>query len=376
MRVLWIIDGLGPGGAENMMPTLLKQLCERGVESRVCVLQVKAGNPLAEEVERLGIQVDVLNVARLRSPGNLPRLIRYVRQYQPDIIHTQLEASDIFGTLVAKILGIPTLTTLHTLDVKPKTKRSYWRNLIRWRILNSFCDQIIAVSEITRQHYVALGLRPEKIITLYNGVDMQRFIPFGRSEAKTRRVLDVPDDSIVMVTVAVLREAKGIQYMLQAMPAILKKFPNAYYVVVGDGAYGDPLKALVASLSIEGRVLFLGHRSDIPAILAESDLFVFPTLMDALPTVLLEAMAVGKPIVSSRVGGIPEILEHEVNALLIRPATPAELSDSCIRVLSDRDLKQRLSASARNAVEERFDVRKQAGILVDTYGRLASEHAN
>lgn len=376
MRVLWIIDGLGPGGAENMMPTLLKQLCEAGVESRVCALQEKGGNPLAEEVKKLGIQVDVINVARLRSPGNLPRLIRYIRQYQPDIIHTQLEASDIFGTLAAKILGIPSLTTLHTLDVKPKTKRSFWRNLIRWKILNRFCDQIIAVSEITRHHYIALGIRPEKIITVHNGIDMHHFMPFRRPLAKERRELNVPEGSIVLVTVAVLRQPKGIQYMLKALPAILKRFPNVYYVVAGDGTYGDPLKALAASLGVEGRVVFLGHRSDIPAILAESDLFVFPTLMDAFPTVLLEAMAVGIPIVSSAVGGIPEILENEVNALLIQPANPVELNASCIRVLSDHDLARRLSASALQVVEERFDVRKQAGILADIYGHLTSEHAN
>lgn len=376
MRVLWIIDGLGPGGAENMMPTLLKQLCECGVESRVCVLQVKRGNPVAEEVRKLGVQVDVINIAHLRALGNLPRIIRYIRQYRPDIVHTQLEASDIFGTLAAKILGIPTMTTLHTLDVKPRTKRSYWRNLMRWKILNSFCDQIIAVSEITRQHYTTLGIRAEKILTLYNGVDINRFVPFRHPSSKKRSVLDVPENGIVILTVAVLREAKGIQYMLKTMPVILEKFPNAYYVIAGDGTYRDALKGLAYSMGVENRVVFLGHRSDIPEILGESDLFVFPTLMDALPTVLLEAMAVGVPIVSSEVGGIPEILENEIDGLLIQPASPADLAESCIRLLSDHELAGRLSVSALKVAEERFDVRKQAGTLVNIYDRLVSAHAN
>lgn len=247
---------------------------------------------------------------------------------------------------------------------------------MRWKILNSFCNQIIAVSEITRQHYTTLGIRAEKILTLYNGVDINRFVPFRHPLSKKRSVLDVPENGIVILTVAVLREAKGIQYMLKTMPVILEKFPNAYYVIAGDGAYGDTLKALAHSMGVENRVIFLGHRSDIPEILGESDLFVFPTLMDALPTVLLEAMAVGVPIVSSEVGGIPEILKNEIDGLLIQPANPADLAESCIRLLSDHELAGRLSVSALRVAEERFDVRKQAGTLVNIYDRLVSAHAN
>src|SRR5262249_5396478 len=149
----------------------------------------------------------------------------------PDIIHTQLEASDIFGTIAAKIRGIPSVSTLHTLDVKSKIKRSYWRNLIRRKILDSFSSQVIAVSEVTRQHYISLGIRSEKITTLYNGVDLSRFIGFRHNGVREKSLLNIPDDCIVILTVAVLREAKGIQYMLNALPAILAKFPRVCYVI-------------------------------------------------------------------------------------------------------------------------------------------------
>jgi glycosyltransferase involved in cell wall biosynthesis len=376
MRVLWIIDGLGRGGAENMMPPLLKQLNERGIESRVCVLQVKKDSSITNEIERLGIQVDVVNVTRLRNPTNLVTILRYVRQYRPDIIHTQLEESDIFGTIAAKIMNIPSITTLHTLEVVPKTDRSYWRNLIRWNLLGLFCSQIIAVSEITRQHYISMGIKRNKIITLYNGVDLNRFMGFRENPPQKKSIFGLPNDSIVLSTVAVLREAKGLQFMLEAIPEILNKIPDLYYVIAGDGEYREALQQKLKYLRLDDRVKFLGYRSDIPQILAASDLFVFPSLIDALPTVLLEAMAVGKPIVSSNVGGIPEILENGVNGLLVPPASSTYLVGACIQVLTDSGFASRLAANAIQVVQQRFDIRKQAGSLVDLYDRMVLGNAN
>lgn len=376
MRVLWMIDGLGPGGAENMMPPLLRQLNEKGIESRVCVLQVRKGNPIADEIRKLGIQVDVVQMANLRDFGSLPGLLKYVREYRPDLIHTQLEASDIFGTLISKILHIPSVTTLHTLDVKPKLKRSYWRNLIRRKILSSFSTRIVTVSDITRKHYTDLGIRKNKMITLYNGINLDRFGYFRKNRANKASIFGIPADSMVVTTVAVLREAKGIQYMLNALPLILSRLPNLYYVIAGDGDYRGSLENIARSRGLERHVKFLGHRSDIPEILSATDLFVFPTLTDALPTVLFEAMAVGVPIVSAGVGGVPEILTHDLTGLLVPPADAEALAEACLRVLTDGNLACRFSASAVETVEDRFDVRKQAGNLFNLYQQLVPDHAS
>ena len=133
--VIWMIDGLGPGGAEQLMPTILKHLMQTGLNLRVCALQVKHGNPIGSELERLGLPIDLILIPNLRHPLNLFRILRYLKLHNPELLHTQLEFSDILGTIAAKILRIPTVSTLHTLDVSEETGTATWRLKLRWLIL-------------------------------------------------------------------------------------------------------------------------------------------------------------------------------------------------------------------------------------------------
>jgi glycosyltransferase involved in cell wall biosynthesis len=376
MNVLWIIDSLGPGGAESLMVPLLKSLKEQGVESRVCVLHIRDGNPTADELQKLGIAVDLVLVKNLRNPFDLFRLVKYIRQYRPNIIHTQLETSDVLGTIAAWLLKIPSVSTIHTLEQPSKRMKKSWRNYLRWNCLSLFSRRVVVVSEVARQHYIQLGYRSEKLLTLYNGIDLKKFNCAGQTDIDKWSILELPNDSVVLVSVAVLREPKGIQYMLQAMPDLLAKVPNMYYVVVGDGQYRATLESLAESLGIKSQVLFMSFRSDIPEILAASDLFVHPTLADALPTVLFEAMAVGVPIIASQVGGVPEILEHDVNGLLVPPANSSSLVDACLRILSDKGLAGRLASIARDTVVRRFDVNQQARNLTQLYQQMAVTYEN
>ena len=373
LKVLWIIDSLGPGGAEGLMFHLMKNINGSMVTARVCVLRVRDGNPIAAELKKIGVPVDLVCIKNLRDLSGFKNLVAYIRTHKPDVIHTQLEASDVFGTLAAKLLRIPSISTVHTLDVPSKKRRTYWRNLVRWIILRVLSRRVIAVSKITRQLYIELGVHKEKLITLYNGIDLSLFTTNETKSARKKDILHLPSGSIVITTVAVLREPKGIQFMLMALPDILKVIPNAFYVIVGDGGYRESLERLAKTLGIQDRVAFLGHRTDVPAILSASDLFVFPTLQDALPTVLFEAMAAGLPIVASEVGGVPEILQNEQTGILIPPADPSRLVDACLRLLRDEELSDRIRISARKIVKERFNIRKQAESLSNLYSQVVLE---
>jgi len=370
MNVLWIIDSLGPGGAESLMPPLLRNFDRAVINPRVCVLQVRNGNPVANELIKIGVPVDLMPVKNLRDFSGFRRLLAYIKEHKPDIIHTQLETSDIFGTLAAKYLGIPSVSTAHTLDIPSRMRRTYWRNLLRWTILRLFSKHVIVVSDMTRNIYRKLGFGNAKLITLYNGIDLGIFQPNGAKRQDLRKTLPLPADGIVLITVAVLREQKGLQYMLKALPDIMNDLPDTFYVIVGDGSYRKKLEELSRSLGIDDRVVFLGHRTDIPFLLAASDMFVFPTLQDALPTALFEAMAVGLPIVASEVGGVPEILHHGEDGLLVPPADPSKLTESCLCLLRDKALSARLGLSARKTVEERFDIRIQVQKLSNLYKQV------
>jgi glycosyltransferase involved in cell wall biosynthesis len=376
--IIWMIDGLGPGGAEQLLPATLKSLKDAGLNIRVCALGIKNGNPIASDLERLGLPVDLVLVPNLRQPLNLLHIWRYLRLHKPQLLHTQLAFADILGTLTAKILRLPTVSTLHTLDMSNKKGSSNWRLKLRWFILRHFTDQVIAVSEKTRLHHIqTAGLPAAKLITLYNGIELSHFASTGAEQrARTKQALNLPETGKIITTVAVLREPKGIQFMLQALPAILQKIADAHYLIIGDGAYKTPLLEQVKTLGLQESVTFAGHRTDIPALLDCTDLFVLPTLVDALPTVLIETLAAEKPIVASNVGGIPEIVENGVNGLLVPPREPLELAKACIKVLENRDLANEFIMAGREKVQQQFDVQVQSRKLIKIYEEILANHGN
>lgn len=371
-RIIWLIDSLGLGGAERLLVTYLQHLTLTSFDLRVCALQIRNGNPIAAEIRRLGVPVDFIPLRHLRDVAGLPRLVRYLRQQQADLLHTQLEFADTMGSIAAKIRGVPAVATLHTLHNPPKGTRSYWRDRLKWWSLRHCCDRVIAVSEGARQHYIRLGrLTPEKVTTLYNGIDLSCFTPQGQAErAAKRQDFEIPADAPLIITVAVLRSLKGIQYLIEAMPAILQTVPTARYLVVGSGPHEAELKRLAQTYGVAERVIFSGARQDIPDLLAMSDLFVLPTLTEALPTVLAEAMAARKPIVASKVGGVPEMIEHGANGFLIPPADPARLAEACIQLLQNPSQAQAMADTGWQIVQRRFNIQQQAHVLGHLYQEL------
>ena len=372
--IVWMIDSLGPGGAEQLMPTILKKLKQSGFNIRICALQIRAGNPIASELERLGLPVDLIPISNLRQPFNLIHILRYLRFHRPQLLHTQLEFADILGTVAAKILGIPCVSTVHTLDVFPEKKTAWGRMKLRWFLLGTFCDRVIAVSEKTRLHYVQSGGLPrDKVITLYNGVDISRFKNMDATQtAKLKQALQLPLHGKIIITVAVLREPKGIQFMIRALPTIIEQCPDVHYLIVGDGVHRPALSDLVAALAIKNHVTFAGHRTDIPELLGCCDIFVLPTLKDALPTVVIEALAAEKPIIASDVGGVPEIIENGVNGLLVEPGDPSKLTEACLRLLKDTELTKHIILAGSETVQKRFNIDLQIEQLSRMYEELTS----
>jgi glycosyltransferase involved in cell wall biosynthesis len=157
--------------------------------------------------------------------------------------------------------------------------------------------------------------------------------------------------------------------MIEAMPMILTAVPDAKYIIVGDGAYGDTLKQAAQEMAGES-IIFTGTRQDIPELLAASDLFVLPTLQDALPTVLIEAMAAGKPIVASNVGGVPEIVDDGTTGLLVPAAEPEALAQASIQLLQDRDRRKEMGQTGQAVASQRFDIHTQVKRLGDMYEEL------
>jgi len=294
---------------------------------------------------------------------------------RPAVLHTQLEFADTLGCTAAKMLGIPTVSTLHTADAPQKGEKSYRRLKLRWWILRHIATRVIAVSEGTRRHHLRVGkLPPEKVVTLHNGIDLSRFTPIPPAEtAALRASLGIPAGAPLLITVAVLRPPKGIQFLLEALPDILKVVPETRYLIVGDGDHREKLKSIAAEKGVSDRVIFAGSRRDIPPLLAAADIFVLPTLTEALPTVLAEAMAAEKPIVAGDVGGVPEMVDDGRNGLLVPPADPRALTDACVKLLENPERAREMGRTGRKIVAERFDIRRQVRRLEELYLDVCGE---
>ncbi|HSA99603.1 MAG TPA: glycosyltransferase [Anaerolineales bacterium] len=369
-RIAYVIDGLGMGGAERLMVPILKHLNRDDFDASVCALQSKDGNPLAEEIRGLGIPVECLDIKHLRDWNALPRLTSYLRDIRADLVHTQLEFANILGNISAKYLHLPSVCTIHVmpaLDVKTKSKL---HQRVEWFALRYFCERVISVSEEARQYHLAIsGASPSQVTTIYNGIDLSGFVSMDRirERAAVRAELGIPTDASVLTTVAVLRPQKGIQFMIRALPAVLASHPNTYYLVVGDGSHRDALRAEVQKAGLNDRVIFAGMRRDVARLLAASDIFVLPTLTEALPTVLAEAMAANLPIVASRVGGVPEMVTDGQNGCLVEPEDLDGLVSACSQLLGQYELQRAMGAEGWKTVDQKFNIERQVDKLEELY---------
>lgn len=372
-RVVYLIDSLGWGGAERLLLQYLPHLQANGFDPVVAVMHERSGNPVADEIRRFGIPVDTVPVERLRDVTAIPRIARYLRRRGADIVHTQLEFADALGTVAARLVGIPAVSTLHTVSEPERWGRAWWRNRLGDLVLGSLSGAIISVSDEARRHYEAHRPYPRRrLVTVRNGIDLTAFERVEGDGEAVRAELGIAADARVIATVAVLRPDKGLQHMVRAMPEIGARHPEAVYLVVGDGDHRAELEREVARQGVAGRVLFAGSRTDVPRILSACEVFVLPTLQDALPTVLAEAAAAGVPIVASRVGGVPEMCIDGRNGILVPPADQHALAGACCRLLGDGPSAERMGREGRVVARERFDIAAQAARLTDVYRRVMS----
>ncbi len=369
-RIVYVIDGLSMGGAERLMVPILKHLSRIDFEPHVCALQSKDGNPMAEEIRSLGIRVDCLDIKRLRDLNVLPKLTGYLKDIDADLVHTQLEFANILGNVSAKLIRLPSVCTIHVLpSLEVKTKSKFHQKL-EWFVLRHFCDQVISVSEEARQYHLDIsGAAPDQVTTIYNGIDLSHFASLDRQRERTevRAELGIPADAKLLTTVAVLRPLKGIQFMIRALPGILASHPDIYYLIIGNGTHHEALMEEVRKADVGKQVIFAGMRKDVPRLLAASDIFVLPTLTEALPTVLAEAMAARLPIVASRVGGIPEMVIDEQNGCLVEAEDVDALASACNHLLGDAGKRTSMGAKGWEIVQRKFSIQRQVEELKQLY---------
>lgn len=379
LRVHILIDSLTWGGAEMLLGDLAASAPSAGIELSVGYLADVDGSPAAMGLRRHGIEPQLVPVRRMLEPGALPRLRRHLLRVDPQIVHTHLTLADMLGTLAARSLGIPAVSTIHLMaqpsieQVSATGVRAAARTRLAAFIRRHAAVRVISVSEAAREAYLGTGWdTPQRVLTVHNGVAC---VARPEDGARVRAELGLAPDAFVVSIITVLRPGKGHDLAIEAVRRLLPRFPSLRLVILGDGPAREEIGRLAESLG--PAVVQTGHRDDVMSVLAATDVLLHPTLMDAFPTALLEAGAAGVPVVASHVGGIPEIVTDGDTGLLVdAPASTEAIVLALGRLLADRDECARLGQNARARFDAEFTAARWAQRLRALYQAILPERAS
>ncbi len=359
LRIAMMIETDGPGGAEVMLIQLAEELRRRG-HVVTPVGPARGQGWLSGRLRSLGFDRRTFNLRRTLDPLCALELARMLRELRVDVVHSHEFTMAVYGGAAASWLGVPHVVTMHGNE----SVMDAWRRrlALRWSWKRS--RAYVAVSSHTRAEMeTRLGLPDGAIHVIPNGVPIRP----GEREL-TRRKLGVEDDDVLILTVGNLRRRKGHAVLLNALAELQRAGCAAPWqlAIAGDGRQRENLTRLTAELGITDRVQLLGHRDDIPDLQAAADIYAMPSYWEGMPLAILEAMIVGKSIVASRVGGIPEMLREGDSGLLVPAGDPRELAGALRQLIEDPARRERLGTAARSHAEAEFHV----AVMADRYEHL------
>ena len=311
---------------------------------------------LADTIEEYGWPVQALNTPEGLRPDLALRLANVFRRWKADVVHTHDLKPLVYTAAARKITRVQRWVHTWHGKILRDSKRERWL----FDKLGGLPDHIVAVSEDAAKLLIREGAPPAKVQTIWNGIDTSRFAYSG------------PNRDGNLITVARLSPEKDVQNLIRAM-AIVKQNGNGVALEVG--GYGEclpELQQLTEQLSLQGSVQFLGKVDDVPTVLARSKVFVLPSKTEGISLTLLEAAARGLPIVATRVGGNPEVVQDGVTGLLVPAESPQEMASAILQLSHDAATCQRMGKAGRNRVEQCFDIRRMVRTYEDLYCRNVS----
>lgn len=360
-----VIDSLGVGGAEQALALLARNLDRDRYGCRVFAL--RGLGPLAGDLRERDLLVNYAVPAGL--PAQLAGLWRFLRSERPTIVHTHLNYSDLLVGPLARAAGVPVVLSYKASILRTHSGRQRMYDRMT-RVACTFNDMVVVLSEALRQYIVSRRIVPDrKVRVIHYGVELEPTQTMLRRED-----LGLRSGPIVLVA-ARLEPRKDHATFFSAAQLLHSARPDTQFLLAGDGdpTYRAELERLAAPLGSAAR--FLGSRGDVPALMDLADLVVLSSRTEGLGLVLLEAMGARRPVVATRVGGVPEIVVDGVTGLLVEAGAPDLLADAMLKVLGDPSLSARMGQAGRERVENEFTVARMAAKMSAVYEELLSRHA-
>lgn len=295
-----------------------------------------------------GISIPARRI-RIRNSGDLRRMLKIIKVLKKDCIDIIIanHGREYWPAAVAaKVAGVKIIFVRHQTDRLKVTTR--------W-LVNRFVDKVIAVSGAVKDSLIISGIAPEKIETIHNSIVLSRFNPSVIDRDSVRKELGINEKDIVVGSVGKLHIGKGVFDLFSAFRLLSAKYPGLKLLYVGDGPDRGGLEMEAQRLPVKERVVFTGVRQDIERLYAAMDIFVIPSSCDeAFGMVLIEAMAMRKPVIATSVGGLPEIVTNELNGLLVPPKDPGAIAHAISRYIDNAEFSRQIAAEGRKLVEHKF----------------------
>lgn len=379
MKVLEIRQMLRYGNLGRLIVRTADQLQQRGFavdvlllynRNRARLLGVDAltlpeRHPLLADAGERGVRAWQTMDNGPFSLGPLLSIWRTVRRERYDVLHTHDLKSNVFGLLVGRVLGRPVVATAHGYP-RAILRNDVYRWLDLWAL--RLCRHVVCVSAGLRRELAAAGLDERRMTVVYNGVDVAGVEQAAASVQPTlRHDLGLPAGAPIIMAVGRLSREKGHAYLLRAARRVLEQAPDARVVIAGDGPLRDALQSEARRLGLGDRVFFLGFQAGAQALMAQCDILVNPSLGEALGNAVLEAMALGKPVIGAAAGGMPEVIADGETGLIVPPADVDALAAAILRLLANPATAHVMGQRARARVQQMFTIERMTSGLAQVF---------
>jgi len=359
-KVLQLVESLDAiGGMERVVAQIAAHLNKE--EFEVEIWCVHRGGRFAEELRKQGLVLRVLNISNYYNPWNVLKLALEMKRAQADIVHTHMYFASTIGRIAGKIAGVKVLIN----HVHSSYSHYSARNLFIERLLSRISNKIICVSNHTKDFVITREkIDPSKVELIYNGISP---VPVC-SKQEARQLFDVAPNELIIITVANLHENKGHKILLKALSLLKIQEKEVKCWIVGQGPLEEELKEYVRQLNLDSKIIFWGERKDVPQLLSASDIFILASIQrEGLSISVLEAMAYRVPVIATRVGGIPEVIEDRVNGLLITPHDPAALAGAIEELAISQEKRLQYAQAGGIKFKEQFESKNMISSIEKLY---------
>ena len=333
------------------------------------------GYMLDGEFFKEGISVYTISTSRKIAPFSIVKgffqIYRLIKEKRFDIVHSHTSVGGLIGRIAGKLAGVPVVIwSIHGFASHEGQNRfkKYFFLLIE-KLLDKFTDHYVAVSEALKKEGIQNRiLTSNKITVIHNGIELRNYNK-NFNVIQKKKELGIEMSRTIIGTVTRFEPQKAIHDFLVSVSYVKKTYPDIKVVIAGDGPLRREIEKLINDLKLNDNITLLGWRNDVPEILAVLDIFCQSSLWEGCPMVLLEAMAVGKPIIATNVGGVKEIVEDDNTGILVPPADPKAMGDAIVKLMNNKEKTMKMGMNGRRRAESFFNV----DLMLIKYERLYQE---